>query len=694
MSLTEDGTFPNLVNREQEEELNVAIGDLGRIYNLYRKQLSELQQHLTKDEWAQVLSSKGLPLDDQNFLLGKFTKLHENPMNLESFHRTTATVLSDFLGSNTDFLTNSDPLKELERETKSRLDILAGDKIYSLLNQICLQIRQELERKSMNLLFLYEEEELSMLIKEKRLRGLRRFLMQDRYVKMDIPTQIKILENERRELIWIESQLRVEDIEWDTSNDEFLAEWLRKHSDCKELVYSLFEDRIICLLLELSTDTYKTGSLKSFLSQMPALSNLIYLRDYSFSIDRYFTNFLVKGSSYISNKKTLSNIKDDGLISINFLEHLCDFNGDNATHNFLKFNSNQYFDNLTIAADTLDILYHSYTTNSPKILLMIKNLFGSYMDEVDNSDNLVYDNPLDVSLDMLYSIGKRLNSQLMQGVFGTNMHSIITAEEVEVKRTDFIAAIFAKFDTNKRSIEALNERITGTAKELFQKQNRHFIFYDYEDLEKLIIFSDTRFKLKDKNNPNQCYLDEVNNLVPTDIVRIKKIPKNYMGEIGQLDFEWCDFGDCFIHPQVNTIFEALLSTNQDFFNEKMEVYLQARKAEIYSKPTGDTEPVRLQDLSHRLLSTNYYLMSMLTRNSLIRILSYLNYFVSIKLSLGKRSSQIVELTNGFEDIESLRLKHLQGFVKRRQQNDDTSSANDDSKLELSVKLGLIVEKRE
>ena len=55
----------------------------------------------------------------------------------------------------------------------------------------------------------------------------------------------------------------------------------------------------------------------------------------------------------------------------------------------VSYRSNSFFDNVSISQETLDVIYHSFTQNCPKIALILKNLEGNFIDEIDVFEDLI-----------------------------------------------------------------------------------------------------------------------------------------------------------------------------------------------------------------------------------------------------------------------------------------------------------------
>jgi hypothetical protein len=679
--LPSEPTEPHSVSREQEAELTNTLSALGSVFNLYRGQLGEYIASNTKDDWGAQMVSKGLGIDERTNLLTRFSKLFENPATIEHFHRTGVGAFASFLDKDPDFILEDDEMLAEQRSVAASLGFLAGDKIQHMMAKISKHLSRELERLSLVLVRLYEEEELDLIIQEKRIRGLKKFMRQSRYLKMDIQAQIRATEAERKDVLEALTYMTDPNPTGVTSRDtaeDYLGDYLKRYADKKDYVYTLFEDHLLDYITSSIKTFYKEHSLKAFEAYVKTAPYSLYLRDYSFAVDRYFTNFMVKGSSFIASKKGQSHQVDDTLLSQNFLECVCRYSKGNP-HKYLKYASNHVFDNLTMSAASMDYLYHSYTCSPPKVLLVLKNLAGAFLDEVDNSDNLVYENPLDVGLSILKSICPQFRDDVASGVFGDLATSIITAEMVQVKRTDYLSSIFVKFDTERRLLDAMHSELRTKLSRVHAVQNKYFKFFDYDDFDKLIVYSDTRFRLKEKSNPNQAYLDEINKLRSKDNLKIKKIPETYLRHS---DFKFK--GNCprtvVEHSATSTILEGLLVTNLDLLKERHDVFVSARVAEATAKPGVDTDDTKLRELSESVFSSVFNGTAILSRKSLVQILSCLNFSRSICLAIGRRSEAVCQMQANAESLEHVRLAHLQGLVKRKTERKETS-VKDDADLE-------------
>ena len=663
--------------RDQEDEITLALNGLGKMFNLYRGQLDEYVIGKTKDEWGNQMIAKNLGVDEQTHLLNRFSKLFQNPSSIELFHKKAVGLTSDFLAKDPDFFSEEDPLVDEQESLIKKLNIVTGDKIQHMMVKISERLSKKLESLSLALIRLYEEEELEMIIKERRVRGLKKLMAQGRYIKMDLQNQIKNAEIKRKEIMEALTYMTDPNPSNSASRnsaEDYLSEYLKKYSDKKDLIYTLFEDNMLDYMVDDITEFYKTNRMNTFQEHLKILPYTLYLRDYAFSVDRYFTNFMVKGSCYISSKKSLSHTREDGLISINMLEQVCRFMSGNP-HNLQKYASNQSFDNITVALDTIDILYCSYTCLPPKLLLSIKNLFGAYMDEVDNSDNLVYENPLDIPLTLMKRLGEQLRKDVINGVFGSSRTSIVTMEQAHVKRSDFIAAIYIKFDTERRFIDSTKFNLQLEVNKVFQVQSKYLEYFDYEDIEKLVVYNETRFKLKEKSNPNQIYLDHINNLRPQDIIKVKKIPQKFLS-YENYKFEGTCPKSMIVHPEMSTIVESLMANDQGLLRERCEVYCAKRSEECGSKESPDTDPTKLAEVGQTMFTTCFYSMQLLSRNHIIRMLSYMNYFRSVSLSVARRNRAVSKMQANIEMVEQLRFANMQGFLKRKDESQELTVRDD------------------
>ena len=677
------------LSKDQEEDLNNALGNLGKAYNLYRQKVTEEISSFTKDEWASQLQAKKLPPDEMSSLYKKVGKLYENPSGLEHFHRTVANSLSRFLEAPVDYIEEKDHLKEYEQELASELNLVTGDKIKLTMNMLRKHLKRELERVTISLILLYEEEEQSLLMKEKRIKGLLRHMKQERYLSMNLQSQIKMLETHRKDLIEHLSFFTLPDSVVQTKHEDFLEEFLKVYTDNKDYIYSIYEDRLVDLLIEQVLRNYKEASLNLFIFNVKQLSFQMYLRDYAFTVDRYFTNALVKGSKYISNKKTMSNIEDGNLISVNMMEKICNYSTTNFPHRLIKYSSNQYFDNVTLSSASFDIIYNCFTCGFPRMILFLKNLYGSFLDEVDNSDNLTYDNPLDVSMSILFSLKDKLKKTIFEGVFGPNQKSIITSYMVNVKRSDFVSSVMVKFNTGNQEVSDLHQTIEEELQPAFNRQVKYLQFYDYYDVDKLLIHSDKRFKMKDKSNPNQNFIQEINDLKKEEIIKIKTVPSIYKCLFEKGEEIKCaqkpPFQEIIVHTEITTVFESLMNSNFEMFKERMEVYLQKRMKEVESKPVQETNPAELAEVCRQVFETNYGCMYIASRAYLIRIISYLNYMTSVRMMMHRRANSIQGVSLDYERIETCRFPNIKDVIAENKQNTSQPRATanfplDDSRL--------------
>jgi hypothetical protein len=677
---------PYRIQNQKEDELIPSITNLSQYFGKYRKSLGDYITRLTREdpEIFKGLNDKGAA-HEKKLLFGKFAKQFESPLNLEEFYRTAMATATRHLSSPTSFL--------VDQEEKSK-DWLEGhlqsgkeDKVREMVVAVNQYLRREIERLSLNLLELYRRKEQTYYMKEKKQEDLRRLMRNDRFVKMNLERQVEQLERTRRGLIEALVYLNLsEETLQETNSEGFLSDLLTKYLDKKDFVIGMLEDKLLDLLINEVVSHYKQSQIISFNSYCQCLANLLYFKKFSFSVDKYLTNCFVKGSFYISNKKSSSFIRDPNLISLNLMEQVCDFSGKNP-HSLTKYASNYMFDNLTISRDSIDGIYHSFAFNHSKTVLIIKNLMEAFLDEVDNTEHLTYENPFDSMIHFLSTVKDKVTKDLFSDVFGDDMKSVITNHMVHIKKTVFVNAACIKYATSEDELKRSHDYLKNRLQEVFEKQNQMLQFHDYFDFERMIVFNDTRFKLKEKNNPNQRFLDAINGLRGIDVLKIKNIPSMLLvSENLQVMKNDCRLKDVIIHKEAEVIFEGLMMNSYEFFQEKLDMYIAKKSKEINDRFKSESEdnPETFDELSKGLSESIFGLVHLLSRNSVIRLISYQNYYSSVEIEMCRQDQLKEELTKNYENIEALKFTPEEShLLAMRQLQKEKSSFHDDSRLESS-----------
>src|SRR3990167_4931126 len=423
----------HVIWQEQEAAISSSLGDLGHSYRQFRSQLLDYASLMGREESSSPHTNKGgMPGSETSKFLDRLLKVFDGPISIENFHQTAAKVLTEYLSADPFFLKQPTWFEDHLQSTRDSMYFVAGGKISHAIEKIETLLSKQLSRQTMNLLYLYEEEEVSFLIREKRMKGFKLLMETDRYIKMDLDTQIRQLQVQRREIYEQSNFLKLPKQSAKTpfnvrlSSEDFMTEFLNAFAEKRDYVYVLFEEKMVELLIDEIFKYHKHSKLNTLLEHLDNLPHLLYSKDYSFAVDRYLTNSIVKGSRYISNKKTQSLIVDPNLISRNLLETICDYQQTNPLQ-LQKFASTQYYDNITISTVSLDVLYNSFTVNPPSVLLVLKNLSGAYLEDVDNAENIYYSNPLDTGFHTLTCLVRLLNKELGKNFLGTKAGSIITA---------------------------------------------------------------------------------------------------------------------------------------------------------------------------------------------------------------------------------------------------------------------------
>ena len=135
-----------------------------------------------------------------------------------------------------------------------------------------------------------------------------------------------------------------------------------------------------------------------------------------------------------------------------------------------------------------------------------------------------------------------------------------------------------------------------------------------------------------------------------------------------------------VHQEVNTIFQTLMINSSEFMKEKLDVYIQRRQTEIQDFMTQkglQRDKARLA-FEAGLFSSTFSLLTVNSRNYLIRILSSLNYQVSVRLLLIRREKTVRLLEERFDEVEAIRFCNMQGLIRKKQQ--EVSKVSDDMKL--------------
>jgi hypothetical protein len=134
------------------------------------------------------------------------------------------------------------------------------------------------------------------------------------------------------------------------------------------------------------------------------------------------------------------------------------------------------------------------------------------------------------------------------------------------------------------------------------------------------------------------------------------------------------------------IFEGLMMNSYEFFAGEAGMYIAKKGKEINDRFKSESEdnPETFDELSKGLSESIFGLVHLLSRNSVIRLISYQNYYSSVEIEMCRQDQLKEELTKNYENIESLKFTPEEShLLAMRQLQKEKSSFHDDSRLESS-----------
>lgn len=231
------------------------------------------------------------------------------------------------------------------------------DNFISLINDIGDFLLFKIQKKTIEIIHLCDEKRRGIFLKKKKINYIVKLMKTDKFgaVKMTVDEQLTKSIEERKKLIEMYSLLKFESkkplkdgLNLSNANSKHyrnsFSRYLLNFKDRKDYIMCLLEDYAVDSVTHITLTRYKNHKLKTFLKSLRTIPEIIFSRDFSFGIQKYFTNFFIDGQNYNPTKSgRRKKVDESKFISINFMKEIihkanCD--------KYLEFKSNQYFDNL------------------------------------------------------------------------------------------------------------------------------------------------------------------------------------------------------------------------------------------------------------------------------------------------------------------------------------------------------------
>ena len=692
----------NFFHSEIDEQLISQLENMNCNFLKYKHELRKYFSTCYKQDQEIQISNwtKRLPDDEINLMIKRLIPFVDGPDNMEAFHRLMIYVMRDYLGKKVKPFENEEEYYKTHRDISEEFGGIGEfDNFLELNSEICDFLTKKIYKKTLEILLLYDREKRMRHLKKKKKMKFFVDLMNREKLgksKMTLAEQIKKAEMERIELIKLYRIIKYEEIKplkdgldmgIGTKRGKYktnFARFLHMFKDRKDYVISLMEEYTISSLGSKILQEHKTYKLRALVNMMRTVPELLYSRDFSPGIRRYFTSFFIHGQKYVPPKNPKNTIqtseeKPVNLISHNFLSSIIK---KTQVLDYKEFASNQYFDNLSISRESLTTYYHSYSMDFPKIILILKNLEGRFIDEIDVFEDLIFENQFESRVSALKELITDFSQTVSEGFIKERDYQ---HQEINTRtsREHVFQIACMKYGTSPEDIYSLLSSIDSYFKRVYSVQNPYLIYVDYLMREELIQNGSLRFKLKDEKNPNKGLVGRMNNLDSDSTSGIKKIDYEADGidrSILVRQKEVKELEDVQISQHIDNFLGTLKMDDIEVTQEKIETYLQFQMSRL--KMDNSDRYFK----SGIFLEKSYYkLIFLSSRNSLVKLVTYMNYFTSIQLRMNERLRAMKLAEENFEDLAYLRR------TEEENENDNEGKGagfrhHDDSFVKKKVKI--------
>lgn len=704
----------NFTHSEQDDELVSILEKLNSNFLKYKTEIRSYFQRCFQGGTTEGLHSwsKNLPKDEINEVIKKLIPFVSSHENVESIHKIFSYSLQEYLSADIDPLSNSLEVSRTELLISEDLGTsIPRDNFLSLLENICGFLKTKIQRLTIQLVFLFEEEQQSEKMRFKKIVNLLAGMGRTKILtsKMGIQDQIKSIIQERQKIIDLYTLLKIDtnnsplfelDVKLKNRSSNAIKDYFEAHNDLKDYAIVEIEEQSLNYLEEKilkETSHYKGDYVQEFIRVLP---ELLYARDYSYTATRHYTlscvesdYFMPQKSSEDSNQKTstLDQPRNNSKIlgsspkiskpeRSSSPEKNKNTNNPNSkqnnskkpeyyfTKNFMRevlskagalkllcYKSNSFFDNVSVSELSLDSLYHSYSFKTPKIVLILKNLQGNYIDEIDVFEDLIADCPYDSRISSVREIcedfSKEIRKDFIRPKFKTNFDLVLK----DLSPTQKFDLACKKYSTSHESIFGLLNLIDSNFSEVFELQSQLLTFVDSKNREKVMEDGILSMKFTNEKNPNMDMMNRATSLnkeTTLGVVNLtekfktpsmKKVIRPYE-TIKELERK-----NLHLSQRVSALVEALKTPCASLVQEKMEAFLYDHVSKLPIKETDSyfKSVIYLEKAFFKLVALG-------TRTSIIRLVSYSNYFTSIQLRMAKKLENLKKADTYFDNIEQIR----------------------------------------
>lgn len=694
----------NFFHSDVDQDLQTHLEKLNCNFIKYKHEIRKyFNRCYNNDTTNKVSWSNRLPKDEINLMIDRLTPFIDSPENIEAFHKLIIFKFRDYLSTKVNTFENKEEFLKSKSKISSKIGKMKQkDNFLEISNLVQNYLLEKIKKKTMELLVLYDEERREEFMRQKKFKRFVNMIGAGKLnnKKMSLGEQLKQTEHEREELIEVYKLLRFDPDEelkdgLNFSNKKkkmkknHFENFLNKFKDRKDYIISLLEDYSLNAIGYKIMREHKSYKLTALNDHLRTLPELIYARDFSYNIQTYHSNFFIFGGDYEKTKNIPEMKKNPNkFISQNFLDSLIRKSG---ALNYKRYKSNQYFDNLSMSVPTIDTFYHSFSLNTPYIVLILKNLENRFIDEIDVFEDLIFENPFELRLSALREIAKEFNETLTGG-FIKDRSFIYQHLNKRISKDSFLEIAFKKYETSPDKIYDLQTSIDSYFTRVYDVQTPYFVHVDFIQRQNLMDNGSLRFKLNDEKNPNKKLLDRINSLDAKSTFGVKKIDLNdpyIIKEILLDQKELKELEDVSVSQLINNFISTIMLDDISVTHQKVDSYLdfqltrmkenekKFRKGKNEKKTQNFEIPEMFGKTAMEIEKSYYKLMTLASRNNLVRLITYMNYFTSIQLRMNDKIRTLEKTEENTDDITKLR----RSKKKKPKEKSDKNLIKDDTFIE-------------
>jgi len=658
----------DFTHTENDEEFMPLMDLLNCNFLKYKREIrAYFQSSFNREGGKKTHYSQKIPKDNINELIDKLIPFIDNPTNVEAFHKLMVYSLGDYIRSDVNPLGDEGEENRTADFLKDRLhNSSKEDTFFHLLDRVADYYQIVIERMTTQLIHLYDEKSrlnLNRLKKIVFILGSTKLTENQSNTKMSLDEQIKLIEDERQKAIELYKLLKIEKKptgcntlsftqERHSKSTSYIEGYFQNLLDVKDYAISQIEESIVEYMKYKILSTEKNHKIEYLLGYMRNQPELLFAKDFSFSIRRYFTDLLVEGTKFVPQKTSeLQDTRNDDkkvFLSFNFLGNLIE-----KAHalDIQSYRSNSFFDNVSISTLSLNTIYHSFSDKWPQMILILKNLEGRFLDEVDVFEDLLYNNPYENKISAISEILKDFTLTISAGFLKPKKTLELDISSRQIMYEKMFEMALDRYSISEEEIFTLLNLIDSYFNKAFMNQSKLLTFVDYDDRARLMENGGFSMKFTNDKNQNKDILESATQLTRSRSVGIVNVAEKY-GDIKltrQEDLR--ELKELKINPIFGTITDNLQSNNAKLVQEKLESYIFTKLEKLQVDENFD----HFKSIVY--LEKSYFkLITLGSRTNMCRLSSYLNYFAAIELRVRKRQQTYKDALKDFNTLNNIKPK--------------------------------------